>query len=434
MQTTTHLQVTDTNFSGMDFSEQDLREAYFSCCNFKGADFTGANLSHAKFHNCWLDGANFTEATVQMAIFSRCTLDEANLTCANFYKSIFPSTSVLNINLNGIRQVNQRSRQLIGEMLRQHAGKSSPKLLFALQVGQDASLCWAQWMEIAKENPVYLHWAIEVFKQFPDSRLLETILDHEERPMTNAEIEAFQADLICTTIPANHLTLCEIGGITYALNTQGHNLIRADMVLGKLRHYQLEKNYKADKEDGVALAIEKTGPLSNLKKLENFRWPFPAKRIPTKKQWLKFQQEHFEHLKEGEQDAARFIGSLVELDRKQVLLCEPYEALGAFPIELAKLFPKAHWQGGNQPSEKNVVVEYCVFRNLGHGQCSKPEGMKILKQGLKKVAIGGTAVFFSFSPPLFSSLELAKFGTLEEKHIFHADGMSLIYLLKKHAQ
>ena len=434
MQPTTHIQLTDTDFSEMDFSGQDLREAYFSCCNFKGANFSGTDLSHAKFHNCWLDNANFTEATVQKAIFSKCTLVEANLTHSNFYKTIFPFTTVRNVILDGIRQVNQRSRQLIGEMLRQHADGSSQKLLFALQIGHDINICWAQWIEIAKENPVYLHWAIQVFKLYPESRLLETILDREERPMAAAEIDAFHAELTCTTIPASHLALCEVNGTAYALDTRGRNLIRADMTLGVLRHHQLEKNYTDDKEDRVAIVIENTEAYPALEAIQGLRWPFPAKGIPTRKQWLKFQQEHFEELKEGERQAARYIGSAVTLDGKQVFLHEPYEALGVFPAELARLFPNAHLKGGNKENEGQTGADFCIFRNLGHGQSTKAEGKTILKQGLLSLEKGGTALFFSFSPPLFSPTELAEFGTVEEKQIFHADGMSLIYLLKTHTQ
>ncbi|NIT99561.1 MAG: hypothetical protein GWN01_01035, partial [Nitrosopumilaceae archaeon] len=76
---------------------------------------------------------------------------------------------------------------MIGELLRQHAGDSRQKLQYALSVGSNTSLCWSDWQMIADENPIYMHWAIEVFKQYPQSRLLESFIN-EEVAMTKEDI------------------------------------------------------------------------------------------------------------------------------------------------------------------------------------------------------------------------------------------------------
>jgi|GEM_PF-6301217 len=78
-----------TNYSGANFSNQDLTKANLTVATFNNIDFSGANLdqvngSNSSFTNDNFAGANFTKANFSNANFSGSNFTNANLKQANF--------------------------------------------------------------------------------------------------------------------------------------------------------------------------------------------------------------------------------------------------------------------------------------------------------------------------------------------------------------
>lgn len=85
----------DCNFSGIDFSNAQLKHANLAGANLTGANFTNANLRQAN-----LQGANLTNATLIHANLPGANLSSANLSHANFSGSNLIRANVINATFN----------------------------------------------------------------------------------------------------------------------------------------------------------------------------------------------------------------------------------------------------------------------------------------------------------------------------------------------
>ena len=71
------------NFSGWDFSQQDMRDASFDFSIADATDFSGSNVESGSFASTSLRGTNLVNTNLRRALFSQSDVANANFTGAN---------------------------------------------------------------------------------------------------------------------------------------------------------------------------------------------------------------------------------------------------------------------------------------------------------------------------------------------------------------
>jgi hypothetical protein len=87
-----HEDSTPEMISGLDFCNQQLRNADFAGRNLEGANFSGANLNGANFDNAILDGANFSGAVLSDGSYWSC--NAASFVGASLRNAILDGTDL----------------------------------------------------------------------------------------------------------------------------------------------------------------------------------------------------------------------------------------------------------------------------------------------------------------------------------------------------
>lgn len=441
-----------TDFSNHDFSKVDMQNAYFQRCDFTGASFKDAKLSRSKFHNCWLDGADFSGAVVQNAMFNRCILADANLTGANFFKTIMPNSVVRNINFTDVKEINERTRELIGELLRQHAGNSHKKLQLALSVANDPQICWEQWQKIAFDSKLFHYWVIEVFKQYPESRLLETFLG-KKNLLIPSQIASYNRNVKLETFPAYHIAICKLGEETYVANTNGQNKIVPEMVLGKLLSEYPDRKFKADKEDEVEVAYETVMQPPSLADVTEVYWPYAPVQLLTAADWTSYAREHVEEMKSREQSIVDRILDVIDFSKGKMSVLDPAcshglllhklhetnenlelygQDLSSEMVKVARAeAPAAQISKGSVLEPFSPLVDVCINRAACHFVLTKADAEKAVAAGMESLKKGGRQLLHSAGPPLLSPDEMAQFGRLSQKVYFDGTAVSALYIIEK---
>jgi len=210
-------------FQNSLFSEINLIYAEFEACSFEACRFDSIILQSAKFTNCWFKGVQFDKAIMNSSVFTNCYVEDcsfhssnlkgaiiknshfkkakfttsiaANMTfedsqlryskmfacCLNdsqffrvdFYKLILVNCARSNVILK--TPINLYwTKELVSELLLQHSNGFLKKEMVAYLIGNNKELCWSEWRKKAEdENLVLVEWVKEVFRQYPESKLLE---------------------------------------------------------------------------------------------------------------------------------------------------------------------------------------------------------------------------------------------------------------------
>lgn len=146
----------------------NLAFSYLIRANLQGVNLQGANLKGANMEDSDLRGANLRDASLQGA-----NLQGANLSSANLQGANLRDTQLHRANLDWY------SHELLGEILRQAAGKDVDRRALAGLVSQSNDWCWEYWKKTARQPQwqEQASWAARVLLEWKPPEGIQLILE-----------------------------------------------------------------------------------------------------------------------------------------------------------------------------------------------------------------------------------------------------------------
>ncbi len=250
------------------------------------------------------------------------------------------------------------------------------------------------------------------------------------------------------------MAILKVKDTNYVAESDGHNNIRLENIMGILLHYSIEKNYN-EEEHMVDIVYKKQIPTS-LENIQEIIWPYPPKKIIDLNTWEEMAKNHVNVMQEQELPIVkRILRYIKEYLKPGVSIIDPACSHGLLLQHLEKaqngltlfgldISPKMVLISKNavKNNRSNVNLgsafeitgnkfDYCIIRAIAHYVMTREEGKKAIEAGMKNLKKGGKLIIHSASPPVLQASDIEKMGILEKKVFIDDKDISAFYVLKK---
>lgn len=159
---------------GADFSGIQAANSFFQFVDLASARIFEADLQGATLHVCLLREAHVDGSDLSSANLTNCDADGASFRGTRLERTGTVGSTFMGADFSDARTF-LGSREIVIEVLKEAVGADfeAAKLLGALAIGR--SWCFPEWRQILALQPRYREVALEIFRKYPRSGLLEAL-------------------------------------------------------------------------------------------------------------------------------------------------------------------------------------------------------------------------------------------------------------------